>query len=76
MILVGAGIGERLITVAGLDALRMADAVLHDRLVPASLLAEARGDAIVLDVGVRGGEEGAEGRQAEICGCSYSSRRS
>ena len=66
MILVGAGIGDLSITVAGLDSLRTADVVLHDRLVPASLLAEARGDAMVLDVGVRGGEEGAEGRQAEI----------
>ena len=66
MILVGAGIGDLSITVAGLNALRAADVVLHDRLVPASLLGEARGDALVLDVGVRGGEAGAAGRQGEI----------
>ena len=66
VVLVGAGIGDLSITVAGVEALRAADAVLHDRLVPASLLAEARGDAMVIDVGVRGGEAGAAGRQAEI----------
>ena len=66
VILVGAGIGDLSITVAGVEALRAADVVLHDRLVPASLLAEARGDAMVIDVGVRGGEAGAAGRQAEI----------
>ena len=66
VILVGAGIGERSITVAGLDTLRAADAVLHDRLVPASLLGEARGDALVIDVGVRGGEAAAAGRQVRI----------
>ena len=64
--LVGAGLGERLITVAGLEALRAADAVLHDRLIAAGLLAEAREGALVIDVGVRGGEGGAERRQAEI----------
>ena len=64
--LVGAGVGKRLVTVAGLEALRAADVVLHDRLIAAGVLAEARGGALVIDVGVRGGEAGAERRQAEI----------
>lgn len=66
VILVGAGLGDRLIAVAGLDAVRAGDVVLHDRLVSPRLVAEARGDALVIDVGVRGGEGGAEGRQGRI----------
>ncbi len=66
MVLVGAGLGDRLITVAGLEALRAADVVLHDRLVSPRLIAEARGGALVIDVGVRGGAGGAEGRQGRI----------
>ena len=50
--LVGAGPGDPgLITVRGLDVLRNADVVLHDRLVPESLLAEARSDATMINVG-------------------------
>ena len=66
MILVGAGLGDRLIAVAGLEAVQAGDVVLHDRLVSPRLVAEARGDALVIDVGVRGGEGGAEGRQGRI----------
>ena len=50
--LVGAGPGDpELITAAGLNALRRADAVLHDRLIPRELLAEARAEAEIIDVG-------------------------
>lgn len=66
VVLVGAGVGERLITVAGVEALRAADVVLHDRLVAPGLLAEARDGALVIDVGVRGGEAGADRRQGRI----------
>ena len=57
--LVGAGPGDPgLITVRGLDVLRNADVVMHDRLVPESLLDEARSDAIVINVGKTPGETG------------------
>ncbi len=50
--LIGAGPGDpELITVRGLKMLRAADVVVHDRLVPHELLAEARQDAEVIDVG-------------------------
>ena len=50
--LVGAGPGDPgLITARGLDLLRRADVVIHDRLVGPELLHEARGDAELLDVG-------------------------
>ena len=50
--LVGAGPGDPgLITVRGLDVLRNADVVLHDRLVPESLLAEVRSDSVLINVG-------------------------
>lgn len=49
---VGAGPGDPdLITVKGLRRLREADVVIHDRLVSAELLGEARVDAEVIDVG-------------------------
>ena len=55
--LVGAGPGDPgLITVRGLNVLRTADVVLHDRLVPESLLAEARSDATMINVGKTPGE--------------------
>jgi uroporphyrin-III C-methyltransferase len=54
--LVGAGPGDpRLITVAGLEALRAADVILYDALSGDALLKEARGDAELIDVGKRGG---------------------
>ena len=57
--LVGAGPGDPgLITVRGLGVLRNADVVLHDRLVPESLLDEVRPDAIVTNVGKTPGEAG------------------
>ena len=50
--LVGAGPGDPgLITVRGLELLRRADVVLHDRLAPHELLSEIRPQAEVLDVG-------------------------
>jgi uroporphyrin-III C-methyltransferase len=63
--LVGAGPGDPdLITVKGLAALRRADVVLYDRLIPHELLAEAKPDAELIDVG----KEPARARrsQAEI----------
>jgi uroporphyrinogen III methyltransferase / synthase len=50
--LIGAGPGDPgLITVRGLECLRRADVVLHDRLVHARLLRHARPGAEVIDVG-------------------------
>lgn len=50
--LVGAGPGAAdLITVRGLDLLRGADVVLHDRLVSPKLLDEVRPDCVVINVG-------------------------
>ncbi len=52
VILVGAGPGDPdLVTVAGLKALRAADVIVTDRLVPKGLLEEARGDAEIIEVG-------------------------
>ena len=57
--LVGAGPGDPgLITVRGMDVLRKADVVLHDRLAPESLLDEVRSDAVVKNVGKTPGEAG------------------
>ena len=56
--LVGAGPGDPgLITVRGLEMLRAADVVIHDRLVSPQLLREVRPDAVMLDVGKRAGDE-------------------
>jgi uroporphyrin-III C-methyltransferase len=50
--LVGAGPGDPgLITVRGLERLRRADVVVHDRLAGPELLTEARSDAELVDVG-------------------------
>jgi len=50
--LVGAGPGDPgLITVRGLDLLRTADVVVHDRLIAPELLAEVRPGAKIVDVG-------------------------
>jgi len=50
--LVGGGPGDPgLITVRGLELLRSADVVVHDRLIGAGLLQEARTDAVLVDVG-------------------------
>lgn len=49
---VGAGPGDpELITVKGLHRLRQADVVIHDRLIPRTLLDETRPGAEIVDVG-------------------------
>ena len=63
--IVGAGPGDpELITVRGLRYLKESDVVLHDRLISTGLLTQARGDAIVIDVGKRFGHE--DRQQPEI----------
>lgn len=63
--LVGAGPGDPgLITVAGLARLRVADAVVYDRLVGQRLLTEAREGAQLIDVGK--GRGTARMKQSEI----------
>ena len=63
--LVGAGPGDLgLITVKGMDSLRTADVVVYDRLVDRRLLAEARPDAEMIDVGK--GRDSARRTQDEI----------
>jgi len=50
--LVGGGPGDPgLITARGLELLRRADVVVHDRLIAHQLLSEARTDAVLIDVG-------------------------
>jgi uroporphyrin-III C-methyltransferase/precorrin-2 dehydrogenase/sirohydrochlorin ferrochelatase len=57
--IVGAGPGDPgLITVRGLDRLRRADVVLHDRLIGSGLLESASPHAEVIDVGKRAGDQG------------------
>ncbi len=57
--LVGAGPGDPgLITVKGLQRLREADVVAYDRLVDRRLLAEARHNTELIDVGKRSGHSG------------------
>ena len=64
--LIGAGPGDPdLITVLGLKRLRAADVVLHDRLAAPELLAEARADAEIVDVGKRPGDD-VQARQRRI----------
>jgi uroporphyrin-III C-methyltransferase len=56
--IVGAGPGNPdLITVRGIACLRDADVILHDRLIDPRLLAEARTDAEIINVGKKIGEE-------------------
>jgi len=58
VVLVGAGPGDPdLITLRGAAALRAADAVVHDALVSAELLALAPPDALRINVGKRGHDE-------------------
>lgn len=64
--LVGAGPGDPgLITVRGARLVRRADVIVYDRLVNSSLLAEARVDAEMVDVG-KHPSRGGEHLQAEI----------
>ena len=50
--LVGGGLGDPgLLTVAGLEAIRTAEVIVHDRLAPLDALRHARADAVVIDVG-------------------------
>ena len=59
--LVGAGPGDpKLITVAGLEALRSADVVVYDSLAGKELLDEAKEGAELIDVGKRGGHHKVE----------------
>lgn len=52
VVLVGGGPGDPgLITVAGLEAVRRADVIVVDRLAPLPVLSQARGDAVIIDVG-------------------------
>jgi uroporphyrin-III C-methyltransferase len=52
VVLVGGGPGDPgLITVAGLNAIRQADVIVHDRLAPLACLREARADAEIVGVG-------------------------
>ncbi len=63
VVLVGAGPGNpKLITVAGLEALRSADVVVYDSLAGKELLREAREGAELIDVGKRGGYHKVEQR--------------
>ena len=63
--LVGGGPGDPgLITVRGLQLLRRADVVIHDRLIGADLLGEVRREALLIDVGKGPGH--APYSQAEI----------
>lgn len=56
--LIGAGPGDpSLITIAGLEALRAADVVMHDRLVSPELPRNAKSLALVIDVGKSPGDE-------------------
>jgi uroporphyrinogen III methyltransferase/synthase len=56
--LVGAGPGDPgLLTARALELIASADVILHDRLIPAEALADARADAEVIDVGKVGGGE-------------------
>ena len=58
VVLVGAGPGDPdLITLRGAEALRTADAVVHDALVSAELLALAPREALRINVGKRGHDE-------------------
>ncbi len=57
--IVGAGPGDPgLITSRGLDSIRTADVILHDRLIDKRLLEEAPPGAEVIDVGKRAGNRG------------------
>lgn len=50
--LLGGGLGDPgLVTVAGIEAIRTADVIVHDRLAPLSALRHARDDVHVVDVG-------------------------
>jgi len=50
--LLGGGLGDPgLLTVAGIEAIRQADVIVHDRLAPLSALRHARDDVHVVDVG-------------------------
>src|SRR3954453_5450729 len=50
--LLGGGLGDPgLLPVSGIDAIRLADVIVHDRLAPLSALRHARDDVHVIDVG-------------------------
>lgn len=56
--LVGAGPGDPgLMTVRAVEAIAIADVILHDRLIPATALAGAKPGALIVNVGKTGGGE-------------------
>lgn len=73
--LVGAGPGDPgLITVKGLAAIRSADAIVCDRLVPAELLGEVRPGCERYDVGKQSGHHSAEQREINELLCELALR--
>jgi uroporphyrinogen III methyltransferase/synthase len=63
--LVGAGPGDPgLLTARALELIAAAEVVIHDRLIPPGVLDAVRPDALLIDVGKRGGGRSAD--QAEI----------
>ena len=59
--IVGAGPGDpELITVRGLECLRSADVILHDRLIDTRLLAERDPGAELINVGKKPGDDGSK----------------
>jgi uroporphyrinogen III methyltransferase/synthase len=59
--LVGAGPGDPgLLTVRALELIASAEVIIHDRLIPEGVLAAARPEAELIDVGKRGGGESAQ----------------
>ena len=66
--LVGAGPGDPgLISVRGLDLVRRAEVIVHDRLGAPALLSEARADAVLIDAGKAPGRPTMTQEQIDAC---------